>query len=36
MLIGILFNFPEEIASNDYAKFWEVNEVYYGVRASRK
>ena len=27
---------PEEIANNDYARFWEVKELYYGICASRE
>ena len=27
---------PGEIANNDYAKFWGVKEVYYGICASRE
>ena len=27
---------PGEIANNDYAKFWGVKEVYYGISASRE
>ena len=32
--LGIL-HVPGEIANNDYAKFWGVKEVYYGICASR-
>ena len=31
-----LLHVPGAIATNDYAKFWEVKEVYYGICASRE
>ena len=34
-LLGHL-HVPGEIANNDYAKFWGVKEVYYGICASRE